>query len=102
MPSLRGSLLRLILNVRRAFIDWEAPVERFRSLMTRSERSFKPPRDVDIKPVMADDVPGLWLIPPHASPQSVILYLHGGGWTLGLTNIHIKMIAYLCRAATCR
>src|SRR3954451_20287340 len=39
---------------------------------------------------------------PGASPRSVILYLHGGAWTLGWTNIHRRMVAHLCRAAACR
>jgi epsilon-lactone hydrolase len=102
MPSLQSLGLRLILNLRRAVIDWEAPVERFRTMMERSARFFKPPRDVDVKPVVADDVPGEWLIPPDASPRSVILYLHGGGWTLGWSNVHCKMVAHLCRAAASR
>jgi acetyl esterase/lipase len=88
--------------VRRAFFDWDAPVERFRALMERQEPYFKPPRDVEVQPVMAGEVPAEWLIPPEASPRSVILYLHGGGWTLGWTNIHRRMVAQLCRAATCR
>ena len=102
MPSLRSRGLRLILDLRRALFDWEAPLERYRALMKHQERFFKPPRDVVIQPVMAGEVPGEWLVPPHASTQSVILYLHGGAWTLGWTNIHRRMVAYLCRAAGSR
>jgi acetyl esterase/lipase len=32
----------------------------------------------------------------------VILYLHGGGWTLGWSGVHRRLVAYLCRAAACR
>lgn len=102
MPSLRSRVLRLILDVRRALFDWEAPLERYRAMMTRQERFWKPPRDVDVQPVMAGDVQGEWLVPPDASPRCVILYLHGGAWTLGWTNIHRRMVAHLCRAAASR
>src|SRR5215471_10825800 len=102
MPSLRSRGLRLILDLRRALFDWEAPLERYRALMKHQERFFKPPRDVVIRPVMAGEVPGEWLVPPHASARSVILYLHGGAWTLGWTNIHRRMVAHLCRAAGSR
>ena len=102
MPSLRSRGLRLILDVRRALFNWEAPLERYRAGMKREERFFKPPRDIEIQPVMAGDVPAEWLIPPEATPRSVILYLHGGAWTLGWTNIHRRMVAHLCRAAACR
>ena len=102
MPSLRSVLLRRLLKFRKAFIDWEAPVERFRAMMARSEHVFKPPRDVAIRPVMAGEVSGEWVVPPGASSRSVILYLHGGGWTLGWTNVHRRLVAHLCRAAGCR
>lgn len=102
MPSLRSRGLRLILDVRRAFFDWDAPLERYRALMKRQERFFKPPRDVDVQPVMAGEVPAEWLTPLAASPRSVVLYLHGGAWTLGWTNIHRRMVAHLCRAAASR
>jgi acetyl esterase/lipase len=102
MPSLQSRAIRLLLNVRKRFIDWEAPVERFRAMMERSEPHFRPPKDVAVEPVHMDGIPGEWLIPPDASPRSVILYLHGGGWTLGWGNVHRRMVAHLCRAAASR
>ena len=57
MPSLRSRGLRLLLDVRRALFDWDAPLERYRAMMKREGRLFKPPRDVDVQPVMAGDVP---------------------------------------------
>lgn len=97
MPSLQCRILSVILSARRALIDWEAPVAHFRAMMDRSARVFKPPRDVEIKAVDADGVPAEWLVPPDASPRTVLLYLHGGGWTLGWTNVHRRMVAHLCR-----
>lgn len=102
MPSLRSRGLRLVLDVRRAIFDWDASPERYRTLLKREGRFFKPPRDIEVQPVMAGDIPAEWLIPPDASPRSVILYLHGGAWTLGWTSIHRRMVAHICRAAACR
>jgi monoterpene epsilon-lactone hydrolase len=102
VPSLQSHGLRLILNVRKRLIDWEAPVERFRAMVARSARFFKPPGDVEIRPVVTDGVPGEWLIPPDASARSIILDLHGGGWTLGWSKIHRRMVAHLGRAAASR
>jgi acetyl esterase/lipase len=98
MLSFRARLLRLVLRVRRRFVDWEAPVEKFRAMVRRSERYFRPPADVAISPETAAPVPGEWLTPPAARGHSVLLYLHGGGWTLGWTSIHRRMVAYLARA----
>ncbi len=102
MPSLRSRIFRLILDVRRACFNWDAPLERYRALLKQQERFFKPPRDVDIQPVMAGEVPAEWLTPPDASPRSIVLYLHGGAWTLGWSNIHRRMVAHLCRSAASR
>ncbi len=44
MPSLQSCAIRLLPNVRKRFIDWEAPVKRFRAMMERSEPHFRPPR----------------------------------------------------------
>jgi acetyl esterase/lipase len=81
--SLQGRGFRLLPNVRKRLVDWEAPVERFRGMMAGSDRLFKPPPDVQVKPVVTGGVPGEWLIPADASPRSILLYLHGGGWALG-------------------
>src|SRR3954454_6617980 len=88
MLSLPGFFLRLALRLRKRMIDWEAPVDRFRAMATRSARFFPPPRDVAIAPINAGGVPAEWLTPPGAAGRPVLLYLHGGGWTLGWTNLH--------------
>ena len=47
--------------------------------------------------VMADDVPCVWVIPQECLPDRALLYLHGGGFVLGLTPQHLKMGAYLAQ-----
>jgi acetyl esterase/lipase len=95
-------LLRWILDRRRSLVRWDAPVESFRAMMARQERHFRPPRDVAIRPATVGGVPCEWLTPPGADDRAVILYLHGGAWTLGWTAIHRRMVAHLARAAGCR
>ncbi|MFO0890149.1 MAG: alpha/beta hydrolase [Isosphaeraceae bacterium] len=102
MPSLQARLLRPLLDLRRALFRWDAPVDRYRALMRHQEKYFKPPRDVQIEPALAGHVPAEWLTPPGASDCPVILYLHGGAWTFGWTNIHRRMVAHLAKAARCR
>jgi monoterpene epsilon-lactone hydrolase len=102
MISFQGALLGLILRFRRRFVDWEAPVERFRLMVERSARLFKPPGDVTITPLMAGGVPCEWLTPPDPDAQTVVLYLHGGAWTLGWSNIHRQLVAQISKAAGSR
>jgi monoterpene epsilon-lactone hydrolase len=60
------------------------------------------PRGVTLSNVKLDGIPAEWIYPPNYSPQPIILYLHGGGWTLGWTNNGRRMLAYLCKAARSR
>ena len=102
MVSLQGLLFRLILDLRNILYDWDAPVEKFRAELGWRDRFIKLPRAVVVKQGRAGDVPVEWLIQPHESAQSVILYLHGGGWTMGWSNLHRRMVAYICQAAASR
>src|SRR5574341_2130342 len=102
MISLQGSLLHLILRLRKAIYDWNAPVEKYRVELKLRDRFVRLPRGIEVKPGTADDVPIEWLIPLNPSSQSVILYLHGGGWTMGWSNLHRRMVAHICQAAASR
>ncbi len=102
MISIQGFFLRTFLRLRKAGMDWDAPVEKFRAQMAWGDRFVKLPREVRVKRDLADGVPVEWIIPFHASSQFVILYIHGGGWTLGWTNLHRRMVIHLCQAAACR
>src|SRR5262249_24068918 len=57
------------------------------------------PSDVTIRPETISPVPGEWLIPPGAPERPALLYLHGGGWTLGWSNFHRRLVAHLGMAA---
>ena len=71
--------------------------QRYRSQLKRNGgTALQAAASVDVQPVMAGDVPAEWLIPPEASPRSVILYSYGGAWTLRY-QIHRRMVAHLCR-----
>lgn len=102
MLSLQGFFLRQLLLFRKRFVRWDAPVDYFRSMLDRSESLFKPLSDVKLKQTSAGGVPCEWLIPVNASGQGVLLYLHGGGWTLGWTNFHRQLAARIGRASAVR
>jgi len=102
MPSVQYHLIRLILNMRRRHFRRNSSVEQFRAMMKRRDPLFRPPSDVRVEPVRAGEVPAEWIIPPDSSARSVILYLHGGAWTLGWTGIHRRMAAHLSKGVGCR
>ncbi len=58
---------------------------------------FRLPAGVTRETVTADGVRCEWLIPEHSSGDSVLLYLHGGGFVYGMTNMHREMVGQLAR-----
>lgn len=64
-------------------------------LIKKSASRVKLPDGVTREEVFADDVRCEWLIPQNYVEDKVLLYLHGGGFILGLTSLHLEMITYL-------
>lgn len=73
--------------------------EEFRSIYGRFLEQFSPPADVEVQPVNAGGVPAEWVIPPGASAQRTILYLHGGGYVVGAPRGYREMVSRIARAA---
>src|SRR5262245_9789966 len=47
--------------------------------------------------VFVDSVRCEWFIPENSPKAQVMLYLHGGGFIYGLSDVHRQMVAYLGR-----
>lgn len=60
------------------------------------------PADVRTTEVVAGGVPAVWLEPPEARSDRVLLYLHGGGYQTGSRRSHGELAARLGRAASMR
>ncbi len=72
----------------------------------RERRSFTQPDAPDVAEVrdfVAAGVPMRLYRPPTASPQRlpVLVYFHGGGWTIGDCDTHDVLCRQLALAATC-
>ncbi len=74
-----------------------APLPLMVWLLKLGNARVKLPPDITRKPVSADGVACDWLIPDNAASDSVLLYLHGGGFVFPQTPPHLKMGAYLAR-----
>lgn len=58
--------------------------------------------DVGVERIDAGGVSAEWLTPEGASERGVLLYLHGGGYSIGSINSHRHMVANIARAAKTR
>jgi monoterpene epsilon-lactone hydrolase len=60
------------------------------------------PDDVQCQPVDAGGVPGEWISAPGADVERVILYLHGGGYSIGSVKTHRELVSRIARASGAR
>jgi phosphinothricin tripeptide acetyl hydrolase len=73
-----------------------------RAQYERAERAFPIPADVAVERVVAPVAPAEWLVPPSARADTVVLYLHGGGYVIGSPRSHRHLAAAIARAARAR
>lgn len=66
-------------------------LDRTGSLEVRQDRST-------FKRVDLDGIPGAWIQAKHSEPKNVILYLHGGGYSVGSALSHWGLMASLAIA----
>ena len=73
-----------------------------RAQYDRAERVFVTPADVAVERVAAPVRPAEWLTPPGARSDTVVLYLHGGGYVIGSPRSHRHLAAAVARASAAR
>jgi monoterpene epsilon-lactone hydrolase len=79
------------------FLNGYLPRPLTRWLVKQAVERVRLPAGVTREAVSADGVPCEWLIPPNSPKDQVLLYLHGGGFVMGLTHLHFQMAAYLAQ-----
>lgn len=76
-----------------------ASIQDFRATFDQMGAAFPIAADVKCTPVDAGGVPAEWIVAPGAADNTVVLYLHGGGYVIGSINSHRDLMARLSRAA---
>lgn len=79
------------------FLQVRLPLRWTRGPLRRTTARARVPADVTRAAASADGVPCEWLIPQGSPPNQALVYLHGGGFVLGVTPQHIGMVAHLAR-----
>jgi acetyl esterase/lipase len=59
-------------------------------------------RETTVTSVSANGVPGHWFSRPDSRHERVVVYLHGGGYSVGSVRSHRDLIARLCKASGAR
>ena len=79
------------------FLQSYVPLPLSRWLLKQGMARVRLDMDVAREAICADGVPCEWIIQRDSLPDRVILYLHGGGFVLGLTPLHLQMGTYLAQ-----
>ena len=77
------------------------PVPELRAGFERFAASFADPPEVDTEAADADGVPVEWARPRGAEAPGTVLYLHGGGFTIGSVPAYRDLSARLAVATGC-
>lgn len=99
MPSLRGRLIYWLLKVQRTSFDPNKSVQQQRSWLEKQVKRVPMPRNVAVQPSTIGEMPAEWLRPINVKDDRVVLYLHGGGYTMGSCNTHRTLGARLAIAS---
>ncbi|MHB1356942.1 MAG: alpha/beta hydrolase [Anaerolineae bacterium] len=102
MPSFASYLFKPLTRIISGRMDAISSIPKLRAFMEKGSGQPRLPLGFTTNTVDADGLPLEWISPSQVADQPIILYLHGGGWTLGWYNGHRSMVAHICQAAGCR
>lgn len=99
MPSAE---IKTVVDMLRANPMMEGDVLEMRAGMDAATAAAPPPEGATIQKVDAGGAPAEWTDADGSSGGAAIVYLHGGGYTMGSLNSHRNLVAGLSRAAGIR
>ncbi len=77
-------------------------IPEMRAGMDAITAGFERPGDVRYEPVDAGGVPAEWTVAPESRPNRVLVYFHGGGYTIGSIQSHRPLVTRLARETASR
>jgi len=105
MASPQAEAIKEQFRALRDAIDPNGPpptLEEMRASMEPFGQIATVPEGVTWEAVDAGGVPAIWAIPADGATDRVILYVHGGGYVIGLAKIYERFTGHLANAVGCR
>lgn len=90
---------RLVATLRASDISGERTLEELRAGWEKFASSFPAASDIFFDPVDAAGVACEWVMAPGSALNRVVLFLHGGGYTIGSIESYRNFTGHLARAA---
>ncbi|UVI36434.1 alpha/beta hydrolase [Brevibacterium spongiae] len=91
--------------LRDLYTDWSAlmaanpemPIRLFRSIFDEWHQPTVEPEDVTYREETVGGVPGIWCLPTGADEAQVLLFTHGGGFSVGSASSHRKLAGHVAK-----
>ena len=99
MPSIRSRIFYWLLKVQRSPFDPNRSIQQQRASMENQATLARMPPHVDVQPIAMGDLPAERLRPAGVNDDRAVLYLHGGGYTMGSCRTHRALGARLAIAS---
>lgn len=97
--SFRNKIIKLFFKITKVLIyRHDYTPEKYRKGMDLFTWFLRKPRGVKYEPEMVGHMDAMWIRPNNIDNDSVILYLHGGGYAMGSIKSHKKMAGRIARA----
>ena len=93
---------RLVERLRARPVLAKPTVADMRAGFAALARLYAPPADARFEAVSVNGVRAEWVTTPESESSGVVLYFHGGGYSIGSAETHRDLVARLCRAAGAR
>ncbi|SFV24925.1 alpha/beta hydrolase [Micrococcus terreus] len=92
--------------LRDLYADWSAimaenpqmSMRLFRAVFDEWHQPTVEPEDVTYREDTVGGVPGIWCLPAGGDASQVLLYTHGGGFSVGSASSHRKLAAHVAKA----
>lgn len=87
---------------RRQAVEDRFDIARARANLEAMSAQIPPAADMKYEAFTLNGLPAEWVTPPVISGNKVVLYLHGGGYTIGSINTHRNLAGSIARSAEAR
>ncbi len=90
MASFRSSILRFLI---RKTVNWNKSFVEIRTDLERLNKKADIPQNIKVQSVSAGGVKAELIEPEGAPSDKIVIYLHGGGYCLGIVNTNRGFVA---------
>jgi acetyl esterase/lipase len=92
MASIQSYLLRFLIK---KTVNWNRPLNEIREFQKNIEKKEVIPPGIQIEKISLNGIESEWFIPRDSSRERTLIYLHGGGYCLGIVNANRNFVLKL-------